>query len=299
MGLCSGGGIICIVEDITKKVSPEKDTDIGFDNDPSILPVVIAGFLLRKELSRDPRGTLYSEFAESSGVGVSAFQPQLTLTDSDRELLRENQAQYSTTVDAANKLLALAYSLPYLQGVILFALATLFPFFVITTAVMRQGSGLLFWAGAWVWVKSWDIGWAVIMLIDQLLWEFMPHQAIYIPVRQGMNSPITVLESAYDTDPTYTLTTYYLLIGVLLIAVPTIMGQLCLRSARSLGVILLSGVQNNSNKAAKLQTDKDNARLEHWKSISPESTLTDGGLGATNTPVTSGNNNTNQTGVDA
>jgi len=266
-----------ILEDITKKVSPDDETALGFDNDPSILPLVIAGYLLRKEVGNSPRGNLYSEFAETSGVGISAYQPQSNMSDDDRALLREHQSEYSLTVSTANQMLAFAYSLPYLQGVLLFALATLFPFFVITTAVMRQGGGLLFWAGAWVWVKSWDIGWAVIMLIDQLIWELMPHRSIYIPISKGLNSPITVMESAFDTDPTYSLATYYLLISMLLISIPTVMGQLFLRGSQSMTQILFGGLQQNaSSPAARLETEKRNVTFGYWKSISDPSSLESG-----------------------
>ncbi len=245
-----------ILEDIAKKVSPDPESDNAYDADPANLPVVIAGFLLRKELNKGPRN-LYSEFAETSGVGLSAYQPKVGMTSDDKALLRDHQAEYSLTVAAANQTMAMAYALPYLQGIILFALSLLFPFFVITTAVMRQGGGLLFWAGAWVWAKSWDLGWAVIMLIDQLLWELMPHRSIYVPVSQGMHSPITVMESAFDTDPTYSLATYYLLISMLILSIPTVMGQLFLRSAQSMSQILIGATQQYAGEpAAQLENKK-------------------------------------------
>ena len=264
-----------ILEDIVQKMSPDEE-GTGFDKDPSsVLPVIIAGFLLKKELSRGPMSSVYSEFAESSGVGRSA--ERYSLTESDRSLLRESQSDYSLTTTAANEALSIAYSLPYLQGVLLFVLALLFPFFVIVSCFMRQGAGLVFWAGAWCWAKSWDIGWAIVMLVDNVLWELMPHRAIYVPVNKGIHSPITILESAFDTDPTYSLATYYLLLAMLMLSIPTITGQVLLRGASSISQILFGGIQQyGTSPAAALEQKKDEQRFEEYKLIAETpSTLSD------------------------
>ena len=262
-----------ILTDIAKKVSPDAENGLGFDNDPATLPIVIAGFLLKKQLGKDPQVSLYSEFAESSGV-TDGSQSETGMNGSDRATLREQQSEYSLTTNAAHQTLSLAYSLPYVQGVILFSLALLFPFFVIACCVMKDGSGILFWAGAWVWAKSWDVGWAVVMLVDQLLWELMPHTSVYIPVSKGLNSPITVLESAFDTDPTYSLSTYYLIIGMLLLSIPTITGQIFLRGSQGLSQILLGGVQQRvSQPSAAIEQEKEATRLNYAKSISQISSL--------------------------
>ena len=198
---------------------------------------------------------------------MSTTQQSTKLSNTDRAALREQQSEYTLATLAAQQTMALGFSLPYLQGFILFVLATLFPFFVIASCLMRQGSGIIFWAGAWVWVKSWDVGWAMIMMVDQLLWELMPHTAIYIPVARGVHSPITVLESAFDTDPTYTLATYYTLIGMLLLAIPTITGQVFLRGAQGISQILLGNVQQQANARARIENNKDRYRLEEHKKL--------------------------------
>ncbi len=236
-----------ILEDIAKKVSPDPDPVTGtrFDNDPSVIPIVIAGRLLSQELSRDPRGSLYDEFAEHSRVKVQAYQPQLQLSESELANMREQSSEYEGTVGLYAKTLSLAYSLPYLQGSILFALALLFPFFAIASLLPRRQSTIVFWAAAWMWVKMWDVGWAVVMLIDQVLWELMPHRAYYQPVALGMHSPLTILESAFDTDPTYSLATYYALLAFLLMAIPTVTGQLMLKGAGSVAQYLLAGLSQN------------------------------------------------------
>jgi len=232
-----------ILEELGKKMSPPNDEDGYNQEDPSLIPIVISGLLLKHELARSPYTSISSPFATSSGVGASSYRASGNMSEADRRALRESSSDYETAFANRTELLSGAMTLPYFQGAILFGLSLLFPFFSLLLLIPGRMSGFFIWFGAWLWVKSWDVGWAAIMVVDEVLWDLMPHQAIYEPTTTGQHTPLTYLESAYETDPTYSLVMYYTLLSVLFFAVPSVLGQFIIRSAGEMSELLTERMQ--------------------------------------------------------
>ena len=139
-------------------------------------------------------------------------------------------------------------NLPYFQGAFLYILALTFPFFVLILLIPGKASSFFAWMGLWFWVKFWDLGWAFVMVIDDLLWEMMPHSAHYDPGVDPNDSPMTVLETAFTSDPSYSTGFYYNLIGILLTLVPIISAQVFLGSKVVIAQTLLDGAKMMSEK---------------------------------------------------
>lgn len=232
-----------ILSSIQRKVSPPNDVNNMSEEDPSIIPVVIAGMLLRQELRKDTRGNMRTDFAGSSSVRVSSYSPESNLTDEELRTLRELASSPQRALASRAEILAGALTLPYFQGALLFTLSLLFPFFAVLLLIPGQMRGFLLWCGAWLWVKMWDLGWALIMVVDDVLWELMPHQAIYEPSLTGEHTPITMLEAAFEDDPTFSLGMYYTVLAVIFFATPTILGQMILRSVSGATDVLIERLQ--------------------------------------------------------
>lgn len=68
------------------------------------------------------------------------------------------------------------YSLqiPYWQGALLYLLAIAYPFFAVMLVLPNRASAFFYIPMAWLWVKSWDIGFALVRVFDQILWELVP-----------------------------------------------------------------------------------------------------------------------------
>ena len=71
--------------------------------------------------------------------------------------------------------LTLVLSLPYIQGLVLFFLAWAFPFLAFTLLVPGKHLALLNWFAVWLWVKSWDVGFAVCMIMEDILFALLPN----------------------------------------------------------------------------------------------------------------------------
>ncbi|MFN8391022.1 MAG: hypothetical protein U0136_12095 [Bdellovibrionota bacterium] len=213
-----------------------------------IIQLVFTGYMIRKLFSDDPRGKQVAQFAEHAGV---AIQPMTHIPFESREgayemvrRFRLDRLAETTRYEAYT----LAMTLPYVQGIGLYVLATLFPFFAMMVIVPGQAGSFFGWCALWVWFKSWDAGWALVMAADELLWVMMPHSSYFrLGSKGGAGSfadPVTVFEAAFDGDYSYNLTTYYMLLAAMLSAVPVISANAVLGSKKAIAGITIDGLKS-------------------------------------------------------
>lgn len=123
-------------------------------------------------------------------------------------------------------------TIPYIQGTILFCLSVIFPFFTIFLLMPSRFSSFFVWFYLWAWVKSWDVGFAVVSQLKDILWILVPHVG-EVRGYQGLASlnwddPSSVFNVIYANDPSGNLNTYYTVISIFTLAVPVITAQFCL-----------------------------------------------------------------------
>jgi len=177
--------------------------------------------LLREH--RSPRRALDSHFRESD-----------VHFDAD---IRETQASYDYAFkgDYFTRML----SLPYVQGIGLYFLAVSFPFFALFVIFPGKHHSFLLWLGVWFWLKSWDVGFALIMLMDELLYNLFPAVP---PVTDGLLAdPDSAFKAMLQSDPSYSMVTYYNIMTVLLAAVPAVSGILVKRGGSEVVHALVQG----------------------------------------------------------
>ncbi len=155
----------------------------------------------------------------------------------------------------------LAKLLPYFQGAGLYVLATIYPFFCLLVIIPGHAGGFMVWLALWAWLKSWDIGWAVVYVADELLWHLMPHRS-YVRMGSGPGvagspsaDPVTLLESAFAGDYSYSLTTYWVLLAGMLGAVPVISAHAVLGSKRAIAGIFVDGAKTIGQVFSKAAGD--------------------------------------------
>jgi hypothetical protein len=66
-----------------------------------------------------------------------------------------------------------AMMLPYLQGVLLYLLAISYPFICMFILVPGWHKLLFTWMTFWVWVKMWDIGFAIVIVLERSIWAML------------------------------------------------------------------------------------------------------------------------------
>ena len=179
---------------------------------------------------------------------------RLTKTEAGREVDSDiaKSIRFITQYDqyqGKGDFLAAAQSLPYMQGFVLFFLAACYPFFAFALLIPGRHHAMLLWMGLWFWAKSWDIGFALVMIIDNILYSFMPHgPAISSEIA---DDPLTALKTAMEVDPTYSEATYYNLIAACTLAIPAIMGLFLKTGGKEIFGAVDQGIRDFSGAIGK------------------------------------------------
>ncbi len=71
------------------------------------------------------------------------------------------------------ELYAWATMVPYLQGILLFLLVAAYPIAAMMTIVPGWHKAILTWLAFFVWVKLWDVGFAVVMVLERSIWSML------------------------------------------------------------------------------------------------------------------------------
>jgi len=166
--------------------------------------------------------------------------------------------QQYTTRELRQGIFTLALNFPYYQGLLFYLLAAGYPFVCLVAVLPGRSGAILNYFLAWLWVRSWDFGFALILILDKILWNLFPSTDFpkeFFAGRQiGELSIPSVMEKAFADDPAYNTHAYYFILNMGLMAVPTICGYLTIKLRRSvvesLGEPLMSPMISASKERA-------------------------------------------------
>lgn len=122
-----------------------------------------------------------------------------------------------------------ANSIPYIQGLILYLLSIGFPFFAVLLVMPGKAMNFMIWVSLWVWVKSWDIGFALVLVCKDMFWHILKHR--YNNFDQGgvdWADPSSVFSIILNNDPLATQNLYFELSSFLTVSVPFLTAHFCL-----------------------------------------------------------------------
>lgn len=156
-----------------------------------------------------------------------------------------NQATEASFVDfpryntrkLAQQLFTWALNAPWWQGVLLFLIAISYPFICLVTLIPGRAQSFLLLPLAWLWVKSWDIGFAMVMVLERVLWNNFPPMRMSESLINGSianRELYEILSEAQKADPVWSLHSYFLIMSVALLSVPTVMGFVTMKSRRAI-----------------------------------------------------------------
>lgn len=222
--------------------------EVEMNNEQTRLATILAGYLLKRTLVHDPRSNLLSDFAEHAGIQVGVFDTdQNDLKPHEKQdITRRGKIQQYAESKRVGDVFTIAMVLPHMQGLGLYVLGLCFPFFALVVIVPGKASSFFLWMALWAWLKSWDVGFALIMVVDDILWEFMPKSAVYLEHQgsqgdsQGSFDPVSVFEMAFQGDHAYNLSTYYTLIGSLICAVPVVTAEVILGTKKAIAGVMMT-----------------------------------------------------------
>lgn len=209
---------------------------------------LIAGYLLRNEIRSPNMGALVGKFINRTEIR-SIETRLMGGENAATEYARIGLDEWSEK----ERLVHAALSMPYYQGLALYFLGIAYPFFALLLLIPGKAMGFLNWFMLWLWVKSWDIGFAIVMKIDTLFWGIFVetkaqlskvHSADYIMSQDDMFFAIAALDRM---DPSFQAGTYYTMIAVCLMSVPVISAQLVLGASNAGASLVSEGVSRYSD----------------------------------------------------
>jgi hypothetical protein len=128
---------------------------------------------------------------------------------------------------------------PYVQGFLLFLLAASFPFFALFLLIPGKTSSFMTWVALWAWVKSWDVGFASIHVIREILWEYFTGKELLkdtSTVWAGADLG-KILTEVIRNDPVSNLGLYFSIIAIVTMAVPFVTANLFLNAPAMYGSV--------------------------------------------------------------
>lgn len=224
--------------DIAAKTAPLDQPSLApVGDDISMIPSVISSIMLRNAITSETQNNRLNNLGKSVEFNTTPYRHSLTPTEDSRKQHALNTADYQVSTGLKYDIYYMLMQMPYIQGIILYALAALFPFFCVVTVFPGYHGTIIKFFLLWTWAKSWDVGWAFVMTADNLLWELMPQFSTFTPLNDPSHGATTLLEAAFETDPTYSLSTYYMLVSSMIMAVPILTANALLGAASAVGEI--------------------------------------------------------------
>lgn len=207
-----------------------------------VLVRVISAYLLRNEMKKQSGAAFVNSFAKRGFEFAALTVPsESDLSHLERIRLRSTEWDYRT------RIVTVATNLPYYQGLALYFLSILFIFFATLLLIPGRQNGFFLWFILWLWVKSWDIGFAIVMLLDDILYSLFTywHGAKDVMDATGLGISADLPTTWYalrHLDPSFQLTTYYSIIAGALGAVPIVSSYLILSSLKGGSSLITDGV---------------------------------------------------------
>ena len=122
-----------------------------------------------------------------------------------------------------------AASVPYIQGLMLYLLSIAFPFFAVFLVLPGKAPSFLVWCSLWAWVKSWDVGFAVVHVARDIFWNMMKHRANLHDAQIEWNGdPTSVIRFAFQNDPLFNQNMYWIIVSALTCMVPFVTAHLAM-----------------------------------------------------------------------
>ena len=168
--------------------------------------------IMNSSIRRDENGnSLKTQFNDEYNKALGGIDQPIKIFNDSYEF--ENKGEF----------LSAMLALPYVQGFILFFLSVSFPLVCFVMLVPGRHAGFFIWMQLWIWIKLWDFGFAIVMVLDDLLYQLLP-QGPFLVDKVADTDPTTAFKMLLGADPTYSVNTYYNIIATCIAAVPIVTG---------------------------------------------------------------------------
>ena len=130
-----------------------------------------------------------------------------------------------------------AAQLPYYQGLLLYFIAVAYPFLALIVLLPGKAPGFLNVPLAWLWVKSWDIGFAAIILLERVMYNMLPNWSVNPAIRKGPwthdQLPL-VLGEGYNFGHASSIVYHYTILSMVTLAMPAVMAAFTIKGKKAI-----------------------------------------------------------------
>jgi hypothetical protein len=135
-------------------IKDRSDSQVAASAAPKFLENLVLVHLFRNEL----------QIAPSQIVNQKLTASQRTIKSTqDFQRINGQAAKYG-------ELYTWALMMPFFQGKLLYFLAVAYPFAAMLIVVPGMHSVILMWIQFWIWVKLWDLGFAIVTVLERSVW---------------------------------------------------------------------------------------------------------------------------------
>jgi|GEM_PF-7079375 len=200
------------------KVAKKACTAAELERISSRAAEVVAAIVIRNTIGQSVFQNISSTLTDQNG-----WDPAMYRTVFGNVARAEGEARKSSIIWFAG-------SIPYLQGVLLFLLSMTFPFFSLFLLMPGKISGFTVWMSAWLWVKSWDVGFAALFFFRDLIWQYMQNDIrVSNNIRvMDWGSPDLIFKVMFQNDPLANMNTYFHIVALFMLSVPLLTAHLAL-----------------------------------------------------------------------
>ncbi len=222
---------------------------------------ILAAYIIRSTLKKTPHSAM-----------VSGIYDKIPFNAARHDVLLKDIAN-AQSYGAYSRIQYFAGAIPYIQGLLLLLLTAAFPFFAVLLVMPNRSMSFMIWGSLWVWVKSWDIGFAMILVIKKIMWQFISHSINAYSSVVDWNRPETIFELIAKNDPLASLNTYLQITALLTCSIPLLTAHFCLGATNLFGAFKMSiddSAQKFGNKRAGIEMRLAASRAEHSQWLAME-----------------------------
>lgn len=181
-----------------------------------------------------------------------------------------------------------ALTIPYYQGVLLYLLSIGYPFMALLVLLPGRAQTFLVMPLFWLWVKSWDIGFAMVTVLDKILWNLLP--STELPLLSGKVQNTGLFEKTLQAedglravlgfDPSFNIHAHYNMIAMALYSVPAITGFAILRARGSILSSFTDAIDEAATDSGAISAGKEGMRITSQRSQRVINTMAAGVMSA-------------------
>jgi hypothetical protein len=219
----------------------DKIPEMSKDERKSAIYRVIAKNIFRNEVVKGAPGAMIADLAKRGQEFKSlAVKGDNELSTIERMRLENLRAAEKTQAAIT------AASMPYYQGLLLYLLGLSYPFFCFLLLIPGRHSSYLLFFSLWFWVKTWDVGFAIVMLLDEVFFTIFTGGMQAQHSAQGTSPELSgdlglAIAALGAADPTFNMATYQSVISIAINSVPIVTGYIVLITIRNGAGLIAEG----------------------------------------------------------